>query len=72
MNPRKQAVMLTAFDAFSSRVAKRYSEVRDCLAAGRFEEAQILLAALAASHAKTSMSLRGMLIREGLLEEDNK
>jgi len=69
MKKRQHEAMLMAFDAFSDRIAKRYAETRDCLAAGRYEEAQILLADLAKSHAKTSMSLRGMLIRQGLLED---
>lgn len=61
--------MLTGFDAFSNRMAKRYAEVRDCLAAHRYEEAHVLLAAIAQSHAKTSLSLRNTLIKDGRLSD---
>jgi hypothetical protein len=69
MNQRQHDAMLRTFTAFAARIAKRYDQVGDCLRAGRYEEAQILLADLAKSHAKTSMSLRGVLIRNGLLED---
>lgn len=61
---RNKPAMLVAFDKFSDRMAKRYAEVRDCLNANRFEEAHILLADIAKSHAKTSLSLRNLLVRE--------
>lgn len=61
--------MMQGFDKFAARMAWRYNEVRDCLDAGRYEEAQILLAAIAISHAKTSLSLRNVLIKEGLVTE---
>jgi hypothetical protein len=65
----KQQAMLRGFDKFSSRITQRYGEVRDCLAAGRYEEAQSLLADIAVSHARTSLSLRNVLVKEGLLED---
>jgi hypothetical protein len=61
--------MIQAFDAFSDRMAQRYDEVRDCLAAERYEEAHILLASIAQSHAKTSLSLRNTLIKDGRLTD---
>lgn len=65
----KTSKMMVAFDAFSDRMARRYLEVRDCLVAGRYEEAQTLLAAIAVSHAKTSLSLRNVMVQEGMLED---
>lgn len=61
--------MLEAFDRFAERMADRYSQVRDCLVAGRYIEAQQLLADIGISHAKTSLSLRNVLVRDGLMEE---
>lgn len=66
---RRKSAMLRGFDQFSDRMARRYSEVRDCLAAGRYEEAHMLLASIAVSHAKTSLSLRNVLIKQGKLED---
>lgn len=63
--------MLKAFDAFAARIAERYAEARVCLERGEYEKAQEILATLATSHARTSMSLRGVLIRDGVLGEDN-
>lgn len=70
MNPVKKAAMIKAFDAFSDRIAARYAEARQCLIEGEYEKAQSILASLATSHARTSMSLRGVLVREGLMKED--
>jgi len=69
---KKQEAMLKAFDAFAERIAERYAEARQCLADGKYEEAQGILAALTTSHAKTSLSLRGVLVREGVIREDDK
>jgi hypothetical protein len=66
---RKHRAMMQGFDRFAARMTRRYDEVRDCLNAGRYEEAQMLLAAIAISHAKTSLSLRNVLVREGLVKE---
>lgn len=65
----KEQAMLKGFDRFSSRISQRYGEVRDCLAAGRYEEAHSLLADIAVSHARTSLSLRNLLVKEGLLKD---
>jgi outer membrane protein assembly factor BamD (BamD/ComL family) len=68
----KQAAMLKAFDAFRDRIAERYQEARDLLADGKYEEAQDVLAKLAQSHARTSLSLRNVLVREGVIGGDDK
>ena len=65
----KHKSMLTGFDAFTDRIMKRYDEVRDCLKAERYEEAHILLATIAQSHAKTSLSLRNLLVKDGRLSD---
>lgn len=72
MNAKKRAAMLKAFHAFASRIADRYAEAEECLARGEYEEAQRILSALAVSHAKTSMSLRNVLIRDGVIGGDEK
>lgn len=59
--------MLKGFDDFTARIAFRYSQVRECLEAGRYEEAHLLLANIARSHAQTSLSLRNVLIKDGKL-----
>jgi hypothetical protein len=66
----KQEAMLAGFDAFTNRIFKRYGEVRDCLATGRYEEAHVLLTAIAITHAKTSLSLRNVLIKDGKMEDN--
>lgn len=72
MDERKEKAMLKAFDVFAERIAERYAEVRQALVEGDYVKAQVILAKLGISHARTSMSLRGLLIREGLLTEDDK
>jgi hypothetical protein len=70
MRVRNKQAMLNGFDKFAARMAKRYDEVKDCLKANRFEEAQMLLSEIATSHARTSLSLRNVLVRNGVLEEN--
>jgi hypothetical protein len=65
----KHHKMMDNFDRFTCRMAIRYSHVRDCLNAERYEEAHSLLADIAISHARTSLSLRNVLVRDGKLEE---
>lgn len=72
MKIKNREAMLKGFDAFSERMASRYSEVRDCLRAGRYEEAQVLLSDIALSHAKTSLSLRNVLVKNGVIKENGK
>lgn len=67
---KKHHAMMTGFDKFSARMAERYREVRDCLDAERYEEAYSLLADIGISHARTSLSLRNMLVKQGKLSEE--
>lgn len=72
MNARRKAEMLKAFQSFSNRIADRYQEVYNALDSGDYVTAQAILERLAVSHAKTSMSLRKMLIQQHLLPEEDK
>lgn len=72
MNASKKKAMLKAFDAFATRIAERYAEARTCLENDEYERAQEILASLTTSHAKTSLSLRGVLIRDGIIGEDDR
>jgi len=72
MNPRKKALMMRNFKAFMKRIEGKYQEAYLALELDDYVGAQQILAQLAQSHAKTSMSLRGVLVREGLLTEDDK
>lgn len=72
MRIKNKTAMLKGFDRFSERMAQRYSEVRDCLQAERYEEAQLLLSDIAVSHARTSLSLRNVLVKHGVLKENSK
>lgn len=69
MTPQTKAAMLAAFDQFARRIAAEYEKVAEALLMDDYTEAQRILSELAQSHAKTSLSLRNMLIKEGLLEE---
>lgn len=64
--------MLKAFDAFAERIAGHYAEARRCLDEGKYEEAHAILARLTTSHARTSLSLRNVLVRDGVMKEDDK
>lgn len=68
----KQQEMLRDFDAFIESVVKRYAEARECLENGEYRKAQEILARLSTSHARTSLSLRNVLVRDGLLPEEDK
>ena len=61
--------MLVAYDAFVARINLRYEEARKCLDDGDYEGAQTILANLALSHAKTSLSLRNVLVKDGKIKE---
>lgn len=62
--------MMKGFEAFMRRINDKYREAYAALDQDDYVKAQQILAQLAQSHARTSMNLRGVLIREGLLEED--
>lgn len=72
MKKTRHDAMLRAFDQFSARISSRYAEARKALADGDYVKAQEILANLGISHARTSLSLRNLLVREGLLKEDDK
>lgn len=61
--------MLAAYDKFVARINQRYAEARKCLEEDRYEDAQTILADLALSHAKTSLSLRNVLVKDGKIKE---
>lgn len=68
MKPDKHLEMVKAFRAFSVRISKEYDRAAKALERGDYEEAHRLLASLAQSHAKTAMSLRGFMIRQGFIK----
>jgi len=72
MDKRKKALMMKNFEAFMRRIEDKYRQAYLALELDDYVGAQQILAQLAQSHARTSMSLRGVLVREGLIEEDNK
>lgn len=67
MSPRKKAKMLASFDAFSARINQAYKDAATALHEDDYVKAHNILSELAISHAKTSLSLRNMLVQEGLL-----
>lgn len=69
-NQPKHDKMMRAFTAFQKRIATRYQEAHDALERGEYQQAYDILAALAVSHARTSMSLRSFMIRNKLMPED--
>ena len=72
MDRRKHQKMLASFEKFTDRIGDLYDDVLEALTEEDYVKAQKILAHLAQTHARTSLSLRGMLIREGLLKEDGK
>lgn len=67
---KQYLAMMDGFDKFSARMAKRYAEVRDCLETERYEEAYQLLSDIGISHARTALSLRNVLVKQGKLPEE--
>ena len=64
--------MLKGFDVFTDRIAERYKEVREALEVDDYAKAQQILASLGVIHARTSLSLRNYMVREGLLKEEDQ
>lgn len=62
--------LLSAFDKFVSQVNDAYATAREHLDAGRYSACQQVLAQIAQSHARTSLSLRNVLVRRGLERSD--
>lgn len=64
--------MIRMFRIFTDRIATRYEQVAELLEDGDYVKAQEILANIAISHARTSLSLRNVLVREGLLPSEDK
>lgn len=69
MNKLEKDKMLRAFRGFASRISTKYDEAADALERGDYLGAHRILSQLTQSHAKTSLSLRNKLVREGLLRD---
>ena len=64
----KTKPMLSAFDKFVSQIDAKYAEARQQLKDDDLEAAQATLAQIAKAHAKTSLSLRNVLIKDGRIK----
>lgn len=62
--------ILAAFDRMTGNINEAYARAREALAEDDLPRAQSILAAIGRSHAKASVSLRGVLVRRGLLGGD--
>jgi len=63
--------ILAAYDRMTAQVMDAYTAARQALVDGDLVKAQHILARIAQSHAKSSLSLRSVLIKRGLLTEDS-
>jgi len=63
--------MLKAFREFADRIADRYDEAATCLDQDDYTGAMDILTQLSTSHAKTTLSLRNLLVREGIIGDDS-
>jgi hypothetical protein len=70
MTKNENQRILEAFDKFKATMDESYHLVRDSLEDGRYEDAQRILARIGVTHAKTSMSMRNYLIKQGLIKGD--
>jgi hypothetical protein len=68
---RKHKQMIRDYDRFVAGMTEAYARVRDCLEREDYVGAQSILARMGVSHAKTSMSLRNVLVRDGLMEDES-
>lgn len=64
--------ILEAFDRMTQQVSDAYAMARQALANNDLVLAQDILARIGRVHARSSVSLRGVLIRRGLLTEDKE
>jgi hypothetical protein len=71
MTMSEQEKLIQAFDKFRSQIDAAYDQARICLLNGQLTEAQAMLAKIAQVHAKTSLSMRAYLIRNGLLPTED-
>jgi hypothetical protein len=69
---RHKAALLVRFDRFVENMTKCYAEVRACLERDDYVGAQRILAQMGVRHAKTSLSLRNVLIKNGDLNPEDK
>lgn len=60
--------ILAAFDRFKQQIDDAYVVVRDQLEQFDFEGAQKTLSKITQTHARTSLSLRNVLIKRGLIK----
>lgn len=60
--------IVAAFDRFKDQVDEAYDQVRAALVNNDYEGAQSILAALGQLHARTSVSMRNYLIKNGKLK----
>lgn len=67
---KHKAAMLRGFDRFVSGVNAAYAQARAALERDDYIDAQRILAGIAVRHAKASLSLRNVLVKNGKLEED--
>lgn len=70
MTMKYKRQMLQRYDQFVVRMFQEYSAARAALDEGNYVAAHAILARIGLSHAKTSMSLRNVLVKDGLLKED--
>lgn len=66
---RRKAAMLARYDQFVARMTAQYAEAREALERGEYTQAHDILARMGISHARTSMSLRNVLIRSGRIQD---
>lgn len=59
--------LIQAFDTFKRVIDAAYAKAREQLADGDWDGTQRTLAAIAQTHARTSVSLRNLLIKRGML-----
>lgn len=64
--------ILAAFDRMTQQVSDAYGAVRNALEADDLVSAQALLARIGRVHAKSSVSLRNVLVKRGLLDGDGE
>lgn len=63
--------ILAAFDRMIKQVDNAYAAAREALANNDLVAAQDILAKIGRVHAKSSVSLRGVLIKRGLLNGED-
>jgi hypothetical protein len=67
---KRQAAMIRRYQLFVARMTETYAEVGARLEREDYVGAHQLLAEMGVSHAKTAMSLRNVLVQDGLMEDE--